>query len=238
MPIQLTRTIKILLAANLVVFVLQHTVDQFFGGNFDGIFGLVPSAFVMKFQVWQVLTYTFLHGDVIHLFLNLMVLAFVGGELDALWGSKKFLTYYFFCGAVAGLLYLAVQLFIAHGLHTPMVGASGCIYGLLMAYGLIFGERTLLFMLLFPMKAKHFIWILAGLEFLTSVFSPSGGLASVAHLGGMAAGFGWLWWAAFRKARNRAPKGRRSKNRKHLRLVASKPETFDEDSDEDPKTWH
>ncbi|MCC7440359.1 MAG: rhomboid family intramembrane serine protease [Bdellovibrionales bacterium] len=243
MPIQLTRTIKILLVANLVAFVVQHSVDQFLGGDLQGLLGLVPAAFVGKFHLWQLFTYPFLHADVVHLFLNLMMLAFVGGELDALWGSRRFLSFYFFCSTVAGTLYLLFQIFVSHGLHVPMVGASGAIYGLLMAYGLIYGERTLLFMLLFPMKAKYFIWILAGLEFMTSVFSPSGGLSSVAHLGGMAAGFGWLWVTAMRRARARANKsgtanGKKRKSGSHLRLVSQKPEGFEDDSDENPKTWH
>ncbi|MCM2277848.1 MAG: rhomboid family intramembrane serine protease [Oligoflexia bacterium] len=180
-----------------------------------------------------------------HLFLNLMMLVFIGGELEAVWGTARFLRFYFFCSLSAGVLYLLLQLLIwgESGLQTPMVGASGAIYGLLMAYGLLFGERVLLFMMLFPMKAKHFVWVLAAIEFMTTVYSGRGGLASAAHLGGMVAGFGALWggaaWKVFRKHREQAREAsKREKKRKaaeHLRLVVSNEE---KDENERPKTWH
>ena len=198
MPIRLTRAVKILLIANFVAFIIQQTADQFMGGNLIGWLGLVPYAFVFEHRFWQIFTYAFLHGDVMHLFLNLLMLAFIGGELESFWGTARFVRYYFLCSLSAGVFYLLLQTLMlkGDGLHTPMVGASGAIYGLLMAYGLIFGERVLLFMMLFPMKAKYFVWVLAGLEFFTTVFSPRGGLASAAHLGGMVAGFGFLWTKA------------------------------------------
>jgi len=251
MAVQLTRTVKILLALNLGIFIVQQTADRFFDAGFLHLFALTPSLFVVKLHIWQIFTYAFLHGDVMHLFLNLLMLAFIGGELDRLWGSRPFLRYYFVCSTFAGLLYLFFQVFVTDGLHVPMVGASGAIYGLLMAYGILFGERTLLFMLLFPMKAKHFIWVLAGVEFMTSLFSPHGGLSSVAHLGGMGAGLVFLWARArmsiLSKSRKRASTSRsgrglrglklKKKNNSHLKLVVSNPSEKFEDED-DPKTWH
>ena len=77
MGIKLTKTVKILLIANFVAFIVQHTSDQYLGGNFTGLFGLVPAGFVLKFRVWQIFTYAFLHGDVMHLFLNLLLLPFI-----------------------------------------------------------------------------------------------------------------------------------------------------------------
>jgi membrane associated rhomboid family serine protease len=149
------------------------------------------------------------------------------------------------------LLYLVLQTFVWRetGLHTPMVGASGAIYGLLMAYGLMFGERQLLFMMVFPMKAKYFVWILAGIELMTTVFSRQGGLASAAHLGGMLAGFGYLWgratYAIAQRKRKEAagkPKPRRRPNSpKHLKLVINnqkKVEFHPSDDDENPPTFH
>lgn len=241
MPIRLTRAVKALLILNLVVFLIQQTSDQFFGGNVVGWLGLVPGAFVMDFRFWQILTYAFLHGDVMHLVLNLMMLVFIGGEIEAVWGTARFLRYYFFCSISAGFLYIFLQLLVwkGSGLHTPMVGASGAIYGLLMAYGLLFGERVLLFMMLFPMKAKHFVWILAGVEFLTTVYSGRGGLASAAHLGGMVAGFSFLWgkaaWTVLQKRREGAPKKKKRKSSDHLKLVVS---NKDDEPKEKPPTWH
>jgi membrane associated rhomboid family serine protease len=228
-----------------VTFLVQQSADQFFGGDLLGWLGLIPSSVVIGHRFWQLVTYSFLHGDVMHLFLNLMMLAFIGGELEALWGTVRFLKFYFFCAVSAALFYLVLQLFISRGagLNTPMVGASGAIYGLLAAYGVVFGERVLLFMMLFPMKAKHFIWVLAGIEFMSTVFSGRGGLASIAHVGGMAAGLSYLWgraaWIVWskRRAATQALSGRekRKKAGDHLRLVIDNEKS---DPDDKPKIWH
>lgn len=256
MPIRLTRSIKVILIVCFVTFIVQQTIDQFFGGDLVGWLGLIPSSFVLGHRFWQIFTYSFLHGDVMHLFLNLMMLAFIGPDLEAAWGQRRFLQYYFFCATAAGMFYLVLQILASggQGLHTPMIGASGAIYGLLMAYGLIFGERVMLFMMLFPMKAKHFIWVLAGIEFMSSVFSGRGALAGAAHLGGMAAGFCYLWawatWARMKKRRSegggRGGRRRKSSKREHLKLVinndeggpGNKPFGDGDDFDNNPKTWH
>lgn len=252
MPFRLTPAVKVIAIVCVVAFIIQQTSDQFLGGNVTGFLGLVPSGFMTQHRFWQIFTYAFLHGDPMHLFLNLLMLVFIGAEIEGAWGTARFLRFYFFCSVSAGVLYLLLQVFVWGGLSIPMVGASGAIYGLLMAYGLIFGERVLLFMMLFPMKAKHFVWILAGVEFMTTVYSARGGLASAAHLGGMAAGFAYLWGRAFWiVARRRKQEGRdifgrkpkdRSKKRKsasHLKLVvgSKKDDDSDDDINKNP-TWH
>lgn len=253
MPIRITPAIKGLAIACFAGFLIQHTADQFFGANLLSWLGLIPSAVILDHRIWQLITYAFLHGDVMHLFLNLLMLVFIGGELEALWGTSRFLRFYFFCSICAGVTYLFIQALIwkESGLQVPMVGASGAIYGLLMAYGLIFGERVLLFMMLFPMKAKHFVWILGGLEFFTSVFSGRGGLASAAHLAGMVAGFGYLWVRAgvqvYKKRKKEGSSRSKGKGQKrrtgHLKLIINNQRDLDahlnqDDADEDPKTWH
>ena len=246
-PIRLTPAVKVLLLACLGTFLVQKAV-----GGMVGLFGLTPSAFVFDFQLWQIVTYAFLHGDVMHLILNLMMLAFIGSELEALWGTRKFLQFYFTCVVTAGLLYLLLQVGVwgGAGLQTPMVGASGGIYGLLMAYGLLFGERVMLFLMIFPMKAKHFVWILMGVELLNSMDSQSR-LASGAHLGGMVGGFGYLWFRALWQ-RSRAQKGsgssgkgagsQRRKSASHLKLIINNENPGaggdDESSGGNPRTWH
>ena len=250
MPMRLTRAVKALLIIYFVVFLIQQTVDQFFGGHILELFALVPSEFFNHHSIWQLFTYSFLHADVMHLFLNLLMLAFMGGEIEAAWGTARFLRYYFFCATAGGVFYLLLQLLVWRA-DVPMVGASGAIYGLLMAYGLIFGERVLLFMMLFPMKAKHFVWVLAGVEFLSSVFSGRGGLASIAHLGGMAAGFGLLWgraaWTVAKRGRaeklDREERARRVKNAKLKLVVGGQKKdgpwsVSEDDPDDHPKTWH
>ncbi len=247
MPIRLTRTVKFLLIGCVGMFLVQQTADRFFGGNITGTLGLVPYGFVVEHKFWQLITYLFLHGDVMHLLLNLLMLAFVGGEIEALWGQWRFVRFYLVCGIAAGLLYLMLQVFLwqGEGLQTPMVGASGAIYGLLVAYGLLFGERTLLFMMLFPMKAKQFVWILMGVEFLSSLFSGRNGLSSAAHLGGMIAGLVYLWSEATLKRMRRERGGswfnavsqKKKKRGSHLKLVGRRPNSDDE-ADGGPKTWH
>jgi membrane associated rhomboid family serine protease len=245
MPIRLSPTVKILLIVCFLAFLVQQTTDQFFGGHLLSVFGLVPSGFVFEGRIWQLATYSFLHADPLHLILNMMMLAFIASDLEFKWGRRKFLTFYFFCASVAGVLYLLLQLWIwrGDGIQQPMIGASGAIYGCLMAYGLLFGERVLLFMMLFPMKAKHFIWVLAGVEFLSTVFSGRGGLSSAAHIGGMLAGVGYLWFTRNRGTRRptkRATTAKRfvlpSSKKKHLKLIVDN----DPDDDRDPndKTWH
>jgi membrane associated rhomboid family serine protease len=248
MPIRLTPAVKGLLIACFATFIVQQTVDQFFGGNFLGTFGLLPGAVLYSGHIWQLFTYSFLHADVIHVFFNLMMLAFIGAELEQTWGTARFLRYYFFCTTIAALFYVFLALVMRSALP-PMVGASGGIYGLLMAYGLIFGERVMLFMMLFPLKAKHFVWILAAIEFLTSIFAGRGGLASIAHLAGMGAGFAYLWgratWTVVQKQRNQSnlamQRTKRLKN-SNLKLVKGemkKPGEGSENDDSDnPRTWH
>ena len=256
MPMRLTPAVKGILIACVAAFLIQQTADQFFGGNLLGWFGLIPAAFAQG-KIWQLFTYPFLHADVMHLFLNMLMLVFIGAELEAVWGSARFLRFYFLCSSAGGLLYLILQMFVwkGEGLHVPMVGASGAIYGLLMAYGLLFGERMLLFMLLFPMKAKYFVWILAALQLFTTVFSGRQGLSGAAHLGGMAAGFGYLWIRASlvvaKKSRivkkwmdpDVAKKMKRRKASK-LKLVidnekGKSTQPVDDDIDGNgPKTWH
>lgn len=246
-PPRLTPFVKWMLIACAAFFVVQQTSDQFLGGNLLEWLALVPAGFALQHRFWQLITYAFLHGDVVHLVLNMMMLVFIGSEIEALWGMRRFASFYFFCTTIAGGAYLMLQMFVLgpDALHLPMVGASGAIYGLLMAYGLLFGERSLLFMMLFPMKAKHFVWVLAGIEFFTTVFSGRGGLSGIAHLGGMLGGLVYLWaWARLRvSARPRGAEARtrrswnplsKKKSASHLKLV------IDNDHKKGPKppTFH
>jgi membrane associated rhomboid family serine protease len=264
MPIRLTQAVKTLLIIQLVMFLVQHTGDQFLGTHLTAWLGLVPSMVRDHFAFWQLATYPFLHGDVMHLFFNMMMMAFIGSELEALWGSVGFLRYYFFCAVSSGIFYLILQLGILHGfgVSAPLLGPSGAIYGLLTAYGILFGERVLLFMMLFPMKAKHFVLVLALIELMTTFYSPGGAATGVALLGGMIGGFLYLWaQAKILSARRRSGSpgslfgsGRAKKKKsKHLKLIVNNNRhlgSSDDSSDRgsghsnqsnnpnDPKTWH
>lgn len=155
--------------------------------------GVVPAA-VIRGAVWQPLTYMFLHspGDAFHLLFNMLLLWMFGGELERHWGSHAFLRYYLVCGAGGGLFATAMG-FLPGGLPgVPTIGASGAIFGLFIAYGMIFSERTILFMLIFPMKARTMAMIMFGITLLYTLTQPAAGVSHIAHLGGAVVGYLYL----------------------------------------------
>ncbi len=141
--------------------------------------------------MWQLVTYNFLHSPVMysHILFNLLMMWMIGGDLERHWGGRKYLTYWLVCGIGAGVCVTLAGAF--RGVTTPTIGASGAIYGLLLAYGTIFAERRLLFMLLFPIKARTMAWILFAIAFLSSLTPQADRVSHVAHLGGMVVG--WLY---------------------------------------------
>ena len=189
---QITSGVKTLIIANLVVFALQTV----FGGGLSGRIALIETwgAFVPQWaifggEVWRFVTYMFLHAGLFHILINMFILWMFGSQVEALWGRRTFLTYYFVCGVGAAMIYGVFKLF-GYDSMVPMLGASGAIYGLLLAYGLSFPNNVILVMMIFPMKAKYAV-ILFGLVELMMI--PGGGsVAHLAHLGGMAAGFVFL----------------------------------------------
>lgn len=248
MQLNLGKAVKALLIAYFVLFLIERSFAQFAGMPMLELFGLVPSRFVNDFWIWQIFTYSFFHADTTHLFLNLLMLAFLAGDLESLWGPKRFLAFYFFSAAVAGVCYLIFQFFLGH-IHSPMVGASGGIFGVMLAYGIIFSERTLLFMMLFPMKAKRFILILAAVELVTLVYGNQGQVSNIAHLGGMLGGIIYLLAATkikqFQKSgglADRKPWGSSRKSKKgHLKLVKGTSSKGNDDDQQSPPrgpTWH
>lgn len=139
------------------------------------------------FYPWQLLTYQFLHGGFFHLFFNLFALWMFGVEMENRWGSKKFLVYYLLSGIGAGVVHMIISPFF--GGMGPTVGASGSIYGILLAYGLTYPNRPILAMPFFiPIPAKYFVMIFAGFELFSGLTGGSG-IAHFAHLGGAATGF-------------------------------------------------
>jgi membrane associated rhomboid family serine protease len=158
----------------------------------------------LGFQPWQIITYSFLHGGIGHLFFNMFALYMFGGELERLFGQQRFLNLYFLSvitAAIAQLVFSAV----AGGDPYPTVGASGGVFGLLLAYGMYFPRRTL--MLLFPpipMPAWLFVTLYGLLELYLGVTGTAAGVAHFAHLGGMLGA-----WLLIRNWRGRPPFGRR-----------------------------
>jgi len=152
--------------------------------------GLVPVR-VIQGWVWQVGTYNFLHSPVMysHILFNLLMMWMIGGDLERHWGGRKYLTYWLVCGIGAGVCVTLAGAY--RGVTVPTIGASGAIYGLLLAYGTIFAERRLLFMLIFPIKAKTMAWILFAIAFVSNLTPQGDRVSHIAHLGGMVVG--WLY---------------------------------------------
>ena len=152
--------------------------------------GLVPVR-VVHGWLWQLVTYNFLHSPEMysHILFNLLMMWMIGGDLERHWGGRKYLTYWLVCGIGAGVCVTLAGAF--RGVAVPTIGASGAIYGLLLAYGTIFAERRLLFMLLFPIKARTMAWILFGIAFVSNLTPQGDRVSHVAHLGGMVVG--WLY---------------------------------------------
>ena len=186
-----------LLLLNVAVF----CIDIFLGSWFTRLFALWPLG--SGFLPWQVLSYSFLHGSLMHLFFNMLGLWMFGAELERLWGPKRFLQFYFASVLTAALTQLAFA--ALSGAQYPTVGASGGLFGLLLAFGMMFPNRII--MPLFPpipMKAKVFVAVFGGLELLFGVTGTMQGVAHFAHLGGMLGGFLMIrYW------QGRSPFGRR-----------------------------
>jgi membrane associated rhomboid family serine protease len=191
--------VKQLLIANAVVFVLQ----LMFAGVFE--YGAVRPALVWQGgYLWQPFTYMWLHGGIGHLLMNLFVLWMFGSQLAMAWGARRFLRYYLLCGIGAGLIislapYLLVGLGAApaYSLLIPTVGASGAIYGVLLAYSVTWPDRTI--MLMFPPVAFRAIWLIPIMFFMTIAFG-GGNVSHVGHLGGVLVG--WLYLRQQGDARN------------------------------------
>src|SRR4030066_1103740 len=178
-----TPVIKKLIIANVAVFLLQFLSSY----KIIYLFGLVPYMVIREFYFWQLFTYQFLHGGLFHILFNMLALWMFGGELERIWGSSSFLKYYFLCGAGAGI---CTVIFLSASLN-PTIGASGAIYGVLLAYGLLFPDRIIYIYMLFPMKAKHFVILMGAVSFFSSISATQSGIAHIAHLGGMV--FGYLY---------------------------------------------
>lgn len=195
-PSAIPNVIFALLIINGVVFALQQISPRFLMINF-ALWPAGPSN--SPFMPWQLVTYGFLHGNLMHIAFNMFALWMFGRELELIMGPRRFITYFLTCVIGAGF----IQLIVAGtqgGLY-PTVGASGGVFGILLAYGLAFPNRTI--MLLFPpipMKAKYFVLVFGLLELYLGVSGSAPGVANFAHLGGMLFGFLLLrYWSRSRR---------------------------------------
>lgn len=245
MMVPMTPVVRWLIIISVVVWLgLQVIVEGYLlrEPSITWLFGLVPRNVLSQFYIWEFVTYIFLHSkNIFHIVFNMLLLWWLGSELEQRWGSKFFLAYYLVSGVGAGIIYAVVVLI--HGLITnsmtvwtvPVVGASGAIFGLMLAYGIIFGERVVYFMMVFPMRAKYFVMILGAVEVATLLNSGIGGsdVANLAHLGGIVSGFLFLQgYTRFQQRRWRKASGRRGRG---LRLVVNNDKKEEKDG---PRYWN
>lgn len=187
--------IKNLLLINGIVFFFQVILDNTIEGRIflNKWLALNPinitgySDWPFNFQIWQLITYQFMHGGFSHILFNMFALWMFGSSIENVFGSRKFLIFYLLAGISAGLLHLFVSPLLG-SLPALTIGASGSVYGVLIAYALFFPDNLIFLYFLIPVKAKYLIGFLIVIEFL-AVDSASSGVAHLAHLGGALFGF-------------------------------------------------
>jgi len=171
-----------IIVINVIIYVIEMILAR---TAFIEMFGLTPRLVVTKGYVWQIVTYMFLHGSLWHLILNMFIIWMFGTPLESVWGSNRFLNYYFVCGFGGALLSFLFSF------NTTVIGASGAGYGILLAYAILFPYAEIYVWGLLPVRARTLVIFMTIIEF-ASGFSRGDGVAHFAHLGGMAAGFLYL----------------------------------------------
>jgi membrane associated rhomboid family serine protease len=196
--------VKWLIIANVAVYLL-YFFGSFFSGDevFRGL-KLVPGD-VIRGEIWQLVTYLFLHSlsGPGHILFNMLGLWMFGAPIEQTWGTRRFVQYYFVCGVGAGVCVVVANLIAGHP-DVVTLGASGAIYGLLLAFGMLFPEQEILVAFLFPMKAKYMVLLFGGIAFVFS-FQHGSTVSNLAHLGGMI--FGFLYIKVEFGARRRTVRG-------------------------------
>jgi membrane associated rhomboid family serine protease len=189
-PGPVTPAVKALIIANVAMFVVTKLVPVV-----GAPFALVPEEVLTGLRVWQLATYLFLHGGIFHILFNMLTLWMFGVELERMWGSRYFIKYYFIAGVGAGLTQIVASLIPVGPFeslyYAQTIGASGAIYGLLLAYALYFPRRQLMFFGIFPIEVRYFVLIMGAISLLSAADGASG-VAHLAHLGGILAGYLYL----------------------------------------------
>jgi membrane associated rhomboid family serine protease len=189
-PGPLSSVMKALIAANVAMFLAVSFVPAIVIW-----LGLSPEDTLLRLRLWQPVTYMFVHGGLLHLLFNMLALWMFGTELERIWGTRYFLKFYAVAGVGAGVLTVLFSLlpfgFADQVYGSTIVGASGAIYGLLLAYALYFPDRPIYMYLVFPIKAKYFVMIIGAITFYSSL-GASGGVANATHLGGLLVAYLYL----------------------------------------------
>ena len=189
-PGPITPAVKWIIIANVVMFVVRLA----FPPVIDWL-GLIPVDVIRHGWVWQLVTYMFLHADPLHILFNMLGIWMFGVELERMWGTPFFLKFFAVTGGGAAITTVLVSLlpfgFARFMYQIPTIGASGALYGILLAFALYFPTRPILMMMIFPIPAKYFVMIIGGMSLLFAI-SSVGGVAHFAHLGGLLFGYVYL----------------------------------------------
>ena len=190
-PGPVTPAIKAIMIANAAAYLVALIVPAITLG-----FGLRPADVVGQFRLWQLVTYMFLHGGMFHILFNMLALWMFGVELERMWGSRFFTKYYFVAGVGAALTTLILSFtpfaFASQLYYSLTIGASGAVYGVLLAYAMYFPNRPIYLYFVFPIPAKYFVMIIGAISLLSAMNEPGGGIAHTTHLGGLIAGYLYL----------------------------------------------
>ena len=174
--------IKVLVSINFGIFILQ-TISQA-ENLFFPLFGLVPKLVWSNFMIWQPFTYLFLHGGIWHVLINMFVLWMFGSELERVWGKNRFYKFYFTTGIGSGI----VSMIFGINSMIPIVGASGAVYGILLAYGFTYPNRTIYLYGIVPIKSRWFVLGIGLIAFFSS-FNNISQISHITHISGMIIGY-------------------------------------------------
>ena len=228
----ITPAVKYIVFACAAVFIGQ-TIAGMIGGipatvwiNYH--FGLVPRGVFPALRVWQPATYLFLHAGLGHLLINMLMLWMFGRELERSWGARRFLNYFFLCGVGAGLITVLVKYIPAFWGHipsdVPTIGASGAIFGVLIANAILFPDRQIwLFPLPLMLPMRPFVAVMAAIEFFGTLGASGDNVAHFCHLGGMLVGWLYLRRGSFLyRVRNEVADWKYQRNKKRFEVYMKK----------------
>jgi membrane associated rhomboid family serine protease len=203
----ITPGVKLVVLICSGVFLAQTLADILLGQErayhlITQVFGLIPDAIIHGLRIWQPFTYIFLHGGLFHLLINMLMLWMFGRELEQIWGKRKFLNYFFLCGVGAGLIEVAVKmipvLFGKEGSLVPTIGASGAIFGILIANAILFPDRRIwLIPLPVTIPMRPYVAVMVAIEFFGTLSSGGDNVSHLCHLGGMLVGYIYLRRGSF-----------------------------------------
>jgi membrane associated rhomboid family serine protease len=191
--------VKWLLIANIAVFLLQNFgLGTFFEWNF----ALWPAQLLSRFAVWQLISYAFLHSGIMHILFNMLALWMFGRELEGVWGSRTFFRFYFACAVGAGICVALLHFLSREHPLAHTVGASGAVYGILLASAMMWPDRLVYIYAVLPVKMKHLVIVYGAISFI-GLYQGGGQISHIGHLGGLLSG--WIFMKTQFKRRSRGP---------------------------------